>query len=485
MPVFLINRFGAPSAPIGRHVRGALAAQPANTALSLNDPRWGHDAKPQEGRKPNKPENNDGPPDLDQLWRDFNVRINRLLGGKRNGNGGGDGGGPFRPNARGMGLGAALGAGIAVVIWMASGSFIVQDGQVGVVTTFGKLSHTVGPGFNWRFPAPFQAHDIVNTAQVQTAEIGYRTNVRNKQASESLMLTSDANIVDIQMSVRYKVKDPVAWVFNNRDQEQTVRDDAETVVRELVGKTKFDAVLYESRDQLSAEARQAIQRMADQYGLGAEIVGVTMQSVQPPDQVAAAFQDASKALEERSRARSEAQAYADDIVPQAKARAAALVKDAEGYRASVEDTATGVAARFDQIATEYAKAPVVTRDRMYIDTMQQVFANTSKVMIDAKTGTNQIYLPLDRMMAQGAANRDALGSRSGPMMAPAPGQAPLPAPAQMPSQTMPAQADGVPAATATTPPAPATPSPSELLNGESQRTHDLRSRETGRERESR
>jgi membrane protease subunit HflK len=483
MSVFLIKRFGARLAPIGRPVR----AHRAGPFLSLNDPRWGHDTKSQEGRRPNKPDNNDGPPDLDQLWRDFNARVNRLLGGKRNG--GGDGGGPFRPNARGIGLSAAVVGGIAAVIWLASGTFIVQDGQVGIVTTFGKLSHVTGAGLNWRWPAPFQAHDIVNTAQVQTTEIGYRANVRNKQPAEALMLTADANIVDVQFAVRYKIKDPVAWVFNNREQDETVRDAAETVVRELVGKTKLDTMLTESRDGLAAEARQAIQRMADQYGLGAEIVGVAMQSVQPPDQVAAAFEDATKAQEERIRARTEAQAYADDILPQAKARAAVLVKEAEGYRASVENTATGVAARFDQIAAEYAKAPVVTRDRMYIDTMQQVFSNTSKVMIDAKTGTNQIYLPLDRMMAQSAANQAALGSRSGPMMATPPGQTPqlqLPQPGQ--PQALPGvpQPDTLPAPAGNNVPLPAPSAAAAPADpSESQRTRDLRSRETGRERETR
>ncbi|KQV45213.1 HflK protein [Massilia sp. Root335] len=432
--------------------------------LSLNDrpaapPRWGHKPKSNEGRRPNNNKNDsDGPPDLDQLWRDFNQRLNRLFGGKR----GGDGG-SFRPDARGIGLTATVVGAIVVLIWLASGAFIVQEGQVGIVTTFGRLSHVTGAGFNWRWPAPFQAHETVNTAQVQTAEIGYRANVRNKQPSEALMLTGDENIVDVQFSVQYKIKDPVAWVFNNRDQVETVRDAAETVVRELVGQNKMDTVLYDGRDKLAAQAREAIQRMADRYKLGADIVGVTMQSVQPPDQVAAAFEDAGKAQEERARSRSEAQAFADDILPQAKGRAARLLQDAEAYRASVVSVATGNAARFDKIVAEYAKAPAVTRDRMYIETMQQVLSSTSKVMIDTKAGTNQIYLPLDRLLAQSTANEAARGSGSGPMMAPPQN------PAQQPQQPQPS----------------ATPAQPEASNGESNRTRDLRSRDTGRERESR
>lgn len=431
--------------------------------LSLNDPRWGHKPKSNEGRRPNNSDknDNDGPPDLDQLWRDFNQRLNRLFGGKR----GGDGG-KFRPDARGIGLTATVVGAIAVLIWLASGAFIVQEGQVGIVTTFGKLSHVTGAGFNWHWPAPFQAHDIVNTAQVQTAEIGYRANVRNKQPNEALMLTGDENIVDVQFSVQYKIKDPVAWAFNNRAQVQTVRDAAETVVRELVGQNRMDTVLYEGRDKLGAQARESIQRMVDRYKMGADIVGVTMQSVQPPDQVAAAFEDAGKAQEERARARSEAQAFADDIIPQAKGRAARLVQDAEGYRAQVVNQATGAAARFDKVVAEYAKAPAVTRDRMYIETMQQILSSTSKVMIDTKNGTNQVYLPLDRLLAQSTANEAARGAGSGPVMVPP----------QNPAQQPQAQSQQPQSSTATQP---------DAASGESPRTRELRSRDTGRERESR
>ena len=448
MLVSLIKRIGA------RKAGGPL--------LSLNDPRWGHKPKSNEGRGPNNnnKNDNDGPPDLAQLWDDFNQRLNRLFGGKR---GGGDG--SFRPGARGIGLTAAVVGAIAVLIWLASGAFIVQEGQVGIVTTFGRLSHVTGAGFNWRWPAPFQAHETVNTAQVQTAEIGYRANVRNKQRNEALMLTGDENIVDVQFSVQYKIKDPVAWVFNNRDQVETIRDAAETVVRELVGQNKMDTVLYEGRDKLAAQAREGIQRMADRYKMGAEIVGVTMQSVQPPDQVAAAIEDAGKAQEERARARSEAQAFADDILPQAKGKAARLLQDAEAYRASVVSVATGNAARFDKVVAEYAKAPAVTRDRMYIDTMQQILSSTSKVMIDAKTGNNTIYLPLDRLLAQSTANEAARSMGSGPVMVP-PQNPAQPGQQQTQPQAAPAQ-------------------PQTDASGESARTRDLRSRDTGRERESR
>lgn len=490
MLVSLIKRLGAGLTPSRRRVpaggrsRWALSAIAAGVKLSLNDPRWGNkpddERKAQESRRPGNQNNNDGPPDLDQLWRDFNQRLNRLLGNKR-GNGGGDG---FRPDARGVGLTATVVGAIAALIWLASGAFIVQDGQVGIVTTFGKLSHTAAPGFNWRWPAPFQAHETVNVAQVQTTEIGYRSNLRNKQPNEALMLTGDQNIVDVQFSVQYKITNPVAWVFNNRDQVETVRDAAEATVRELVGKARLDEVLAENRDQLAGEARRAIQQIANGYGLGAEIVGVTMQSVQPPDQVAPAFEEVAKAQQERERAKSEAQAYADDILPQAKARAARLMEDAQAYRAQVENTAAGNAARFDKVVAEYAKAPQITRDRMYLDTMQQIFSSTSKILIDAKTGTNQLYLPLDRMLAQSTANEAAIGSRSGPMMAPQQQGQAQPGQAQAPAQPGPQQQQqqGVPAQPQQQ---QAQPQPQQEAAPAQPQHRDLRSREHSRERESR
>jgi membrane protease subunit HflK len=455
--------------------------------LSLNDPRWGHDPKAGRKAEENKrPANNDGPPDLDQLWRDFNQRLNRIFN-KRNDGGGG---GPYRPDARGVGIAAGVVGGIAALIWLASGAFVVPDGQVGVVTTFGQLSHTVSPGVSWRWPAPIQAVETVNTSQVQTAEIGYRANIRNKQPAEALMLTGDQNIVDVQFSVQYKIKQPIAWLFNNRDQVETVRDAAETVVRELVGQNKMDTLLSPNRDQVALEARNRIQQLAERYRLGVEIVGVTVQQIAPPDGVTAAFEDAARAQEDRNRARGEAQAYADDILPQAKARADRLRKDAEGYRAETESKATGIAARFDKVVAEYAKAPGVTRDRMYFDTMQQVFSSTSKVMIDAKTGTNQVVLPLDQMLSRSVANDAAIGSRSGPVMAPPqpngqqggqqnPAQAQAQQQAPAPAQA--AQPDAAAPASATV---PATTPAATTEQGDPHR-RDLRSREHSRERESR
>lgn len=378
---------------------------------SLNDPRWGHnpkdDAKAQEGRRPGE-----GPPDLDQLWRDFNARLNRLFGPR----GGGDGGKP-RPDMRSAGVTASVIVFIVALIWLASGAFIVQDGQVGVVSTFGKISHIAKPGFNWRGPYPIQSHQLVNTGKINTAEIGYRNNVRNRQPQESLMVTDDQNLVDVQFSVQYQIKDPVAWLFSERDQDETVRDVAESAAREVVGKKGMDYLLYQGRDAVAAEVRTITQQLLDRYKLGVQVTNVAMQAVQPPEPVQAAFSDAVKAAEDRDRARAEGEAYANDVIPTAKGKAAVKLQEAEAYRAQVVETAAGNAARFDQVVAEYAKAPAVTRERMYIDTMQQIYSSASKVLVDSKAN-NTIYLPLDKMMEKTAANDAAIGSKSGPVPVP-------------------------------------------------------------------
>jgi len=379
--------------------------------FSLNDPRWGRDSQggdqqnqQQDGRKPN-----DGPPDLDQLWRDFNQRLNRLFGNRK---GGGDsGGGGFTPDMKGTGIGAGVIAIIALFLWLASGFFIVQEGQTGVVLTFGKYSHMSLPGFNWRWPYPIQSQETVNLSQVRTVEVGYRSNTKNKQLQESLMLTEDENIIDIQFAVQYTLKSAPDWLFNNRDPEPTVREVAETSIREIVGKSKMDFVLYEGREKVALDTSQLMQRILDLYKTGVQITNVTMQGVQPPEQVQAAFDDAVKAGQDRERQKNEGQAYANDVIPKARGAASRLMQESEAYRARVVATADGDASRFKQVLTEYQKAPAVTRDRMYLETMQQIFANATKVMIDAKGGNNLLYLPLDKLIAQAAAT-DLAGSKA-------------------------------------------------------------------------
>ncbi|HEY8606387.1 MAG TPA: FtsH protease activity modulator HflK [Noviherbaspirillum sp.] len=375
--------------------------------FSLNDPRWGRGSQDngqnqnQDGKRPN-----DGPPDLDQLWREFNQRLNRLFGGKGNGRGG-DGGG-FGPDMKGAGIGAGLIAAIIGFLWLVSGFFIVQEGQTAVVMTFGKYSAPARPaGFNWRWPYPIQSHEIVNVSQVRTVEVGYRTNVKNKQPRESLMLTDDENIIDIQFAVQYRLKDASEWVFNNRDQEETVRQVAETSIREVVGRSKMDFVLYEGREKVAFDASQLMQQIVDRYKAGVQITNVTMQAVQPPEQVQTAFDDAVKAGQDRERQKNEGQAYANDVIPRARGAAARLLQEAEAYRSRAVANAEGDASRFKQVLAEYQKAPAVTRDRMYLETMQQIFTNTTKIMVDSRSGNNLLYLPLDKLIAQSASEAAA------------------------------------------------------------------------------
>ena len=374
--------------------------------FSLNDPNWGRDSdNKNQNQNPDGRRPPDGPPDLDQLWRDFNQRLNRLFGNKNNGGGGNGGGGDsggngFLPDFKGARIGAGVVAAIIGFLWLVSGFFIVQEGQTAVVLTFGKVSHSTPAGFNWRWPYPIQTHEIVNVSQVRTIEVGYRSTVKNKQPKESLMLTEDENIIDIQFAVQYTLKSASDWLFNNRDQEEMIRQVAETSIREIVGRSQMDFVLYEGREKVAFDVGQLMQQIVDRYKSGVQISNVTMQGVQPPEQVQAAFDDAVKAGQDRERLKNEGQAYANDVVPKARGAAARLMEESEAYRSRVTANAEGDASRFKQVLVEYQKAPGVTRDRLYLDTMQQIFANTTKVLVDAKGGNNLIYLPLDKLISQ-------------------------------------------------------------------------------------
>ncbi len=387
--------------------------------FSLNDPRWGRGSQDNEGQEPRQNgRQNDGPPDLDQLWRDFNQRLNRLFGGK--GGGGGTGGGSSG-DARGASISAGVVGVVILFLWLVSGFFIVQEGQTGIVLSFGKYSHSAQPGFNWRWPYPVQSHETVNLSQVRTVEVGYRGNVRNKLARESLMLTDDENIIDIQFAVQYRLKDAAAWVFSNRDQEETVKQVAETSIREVVAKSKMDFVLYEGREKVAFDTSALMQQILDRYSIGVLVTNVTMQGVQPPEQVQASFDDAVKAGQDRERQKNEGQAYANDIVPRARGAASRLLQESEGYRARVIANAEGEASRFSKVLTEYQRAPAVMRDRLYIDAMQQIFSSTTKIMVDTKSNNSMIYLPLDKLIAQTAAEAAA------GMQPPAPAQPAVPA----------------------------------------------------------
>ncbi|MBI3938465.1 MAG: FtsH protease activity modulator HflK [Betaproteobacteria bacterium] len=347
--------------------------------MSLNDPQWGRHRQ-------------DGPPDLEELWRNFNRKLNGLFGRR-----GGDGEGPGGPGVRRLG-GAGLIAGLIFAAWLASGFYIVYEGQRGVVLRFGRYVETTLPGPRWHLPYPIESAEVVNLAQVRTVEVGYRNNVKSKVLKESLMLTDDENIIDIQFAVQYVLKSTEEYLFTNRSPDDAVLQAAETAIREIVGKSSMDFVLYEGRADVAAQAHKLMQAILDRYKTGINISKVTMQNAQPPEQVQASFDDAVKAGQDRERQKNEGQAYANDVIPKARGTAARLVQEAEGYRQRVIENAEGDASRFRQVLAEYNKAPGVTRDRLYLETVQQVLSSTSKIVIDQRSSGNLLYLPLDKII---------------------------------------------------------------------------------------
>lgn len=362
---------------------------------------------------------NDGPPDLDELWRDFNRKLSGMFAGK----GGGDNNGPggsISPDPKGTGIGVGLIIGVTALIWLGSGFFIVQEGQQAVVMSFGRFSHTVDAGFQWRAPYPFQSHEVVNVTQLRSIDVGSNSVMQATGLRDSSMLTRDENIVDIRFTVQYRLQDARQYLFENRNSDEAVLQAAESAVREIVGNSNMDSVLYEQRDAIAAELVKSIQAQVNKLKAGVLIANVNVQSVQAPEQVQAAFDDAFKAGADRERLKNEGQAYANDVIPKAQGTAARLREEAAGYAARVVAQAEGDAQRFKSVYAEYQKSPVVMRDRLYIDTMQQVYSNVTKVMVDSRQGSNLLYLPIDKLMqlsGPGGANgavAPAAGAASGP-----------------------------------------------------------------------
>jgi len=360
----------------------------------------------------------DGPPDLDDLMRRFRQRLGGLFGG-----GGGSGGGGSSDGLGSIGFG--LIAAILVFLWLATGFYVVKQGEAAVILRLGAYAQTTGAGLHWRLPYPIESQEIVNVEKVNTVAVGYRIQDRSGgQRSavplEALMLTKDENIVDIQFAVQYRIGDPKQLLFNVSDSpEFTVRSATESVVREIVGKNDFDFVITSGRGKIVSDTEDLLQKILDRYETGIAVVTVEMQDAKAPEQVKDAFDDAVKAREDEERLKNEAQAYAKDVVPRARGQAARLMQEAEGYKVSVTARAEGEARRFEQILTEYRKAPQITRERLYIEAMEQVLQNSSKVMVDQKGGNNILYLPLEQMLQQQrtqslpAITTDSVGSGSG------------------------------------------------------------------------
>lgn len=402
-----------------RIVRLALLPRHWKGVFNLNDPRWGRGedkhVKGEDLPTPLPPETKVGdqrpgkgqqPPDLDELWRDLNRKLGGFFGGKGGGRrpeSGGQGGG-FQPDMKNAGFGIGVVAGIAFLIWMGTGFFIVQEGQQAVITQFGKYKNTASAGFNWRLPYPIERHELVFVTQIRSVDVGRDTVIKSTGLRESAMLTEDENIVEIKFAVQYRLNDARAWLFESKNPSDAVVQAAETAVREVVGKMRMDAALAEERDQIAPRVRALMQTILDRYKVGAEVVGINLQQggVRPPEQVQASFDDVLKAGQERERAKNEAQAYANDVIPRAVGSASRLNEEAAAYKSRIVAQSQGDTQRFSSVLAEYQKAPQVTRDRLYLESMQQIYSSVTKVLVDSRQGSNLLYLPLDKIM-QGAA----------------------------------------------------------------------------------
>lgn len=349
--------------------------------------------------------NNEGPPDLDEVFRDVSKKLNTLFGDK----GGKGGGGSNKPN---VDLPLLPVIGIVALIWIITGSYIVDQGSRGIVLRFGEHVKTTEEGLHWHIPFPIESVERVNLEQVRTIEVGYRSeggSSTSKQLRESLMLTDDENIIDLEFAVQYKLKSVEDFRFKNRSTVDSVRGVAETAMREIVGKSKMDFALYEGKDQIALQTKELMQKVLDRYNSGIDVIDVTMQNAQPPEQVQAAFDDAVKAKQDLDRKRSEGQAYANDVIPKAQGTAARLRERAKGYKLRVVSEAEGNVSRFNKVLAQYNKAPQVTKQRMYMDTQEQVLSNSTKVIVNQTNGASLLNLPMDKLMAA-AANQSSASS---------------------------------------------------------------------------
>ena len=357
-------------------------------------------------KNPEQNNNQDqGPPDLDELLNDLGKKIGRLFGRKESAQKN------SKPNSGGSQsktpqdqLPVTTIVLIIALIWAATGFYIVDQGSRGVVLRFGKNTEVTMPGPRWHIPFPVESVEVVNLEQVRTLEVGYRSSgnsvARSKELRESLMLTDDENIIDLQFAVQYNLKSAENFLFNNRSADASVRGAAESAIREIVGKSKMDFALYEGREEIAVKAKKLMQEILDRYDTGINVTSVTMQNAQPPEQVQASFDDAVKAKQDLERQKNEGQAYANDIIPKAKGAASRLTSEAQGYRVKVESEAKGNASRFEQILTQYNRAPEVMRDRIYIEAQEQILSNISKVIVDQKNSNSLLYLPLDKLIQQ-------------------------------------------------------------------------------------
>jgi membrane protease subunit HflK len=393
--------------------------QHSHAVFSMNDPRWGrgdgngNSQDPKRPQEQKRPKDGEGPPDLDEMWRDFNKKLAGLFGRKTSG------GGPRPDNGKSAKIGFGIVIGVLIAIYLGSGVFVVQDGNVGVVSRFGKYEDSVDQGIHWRLPYPFESQEIVNTSEIRSVEVGRNNAVTQANVRDSSLLTHDADIVDVRFAVQYQIKSATDYLFRNLDPEQSVLQAGQAAIREIAGTDSTDNLLYKDREALRAKLVDTIQASLDSYKTGLQVTGVTLQSVQVPAQVQAAFEDAAKVHQDNERARDAARAYADQLLPRANSTAAKMIDEAKSYSNRVDSQAQGDAERFKQVYAEYSKAPAVIRERMYLDTMTQIYSRATKVFVDSKSSNNVIYLPLDKIADANRQHAAAAVSASDAAAAPA------------------------------------------------------------------
>ncbi|GAB4353715.1 MAG: FtsH protease activity modulator HflK [Gammaproteobacteria bacterium] len=350
-----------------------------------------------------------GPPDLEEVVRNLQNKLGGLFGGRKGGGSGQGGGNGSGPGSGGGGPISAVTKGgfgllivIALIAWGLSGIYIVDEGRRGVVLRFGQYVETTSPGPHWHIPFPVESVEIVDVERRRFVEIGYRSGGGGRAAApvprEALMLTEDENIVDVRIAVQYQISDPKAYLFNVRDPDETLKQGAESAIREVIGKSKMDFVLTEGRSEVVARIQELLQAILDQYTTGLQVTNVNLQDAQPPEEVQAAFADAIKAREDEQRLKNEAEAYANEVIPKARGAAARQLEEANAYKEQVIAEAQGDASRFEQLLVEYEKAPEVTRERLYLEAIESVLARSNKVILDTEGTNNLTYLPLDRII---------------------------------------------------------------------------------------
>mgnify|MGYP003384918103 CR=1 FL=1 len=358
--------------------------------MAWNEP--GKDDKDPWGSN-NRGNKNDGPPDLDEVIRNIQQKLSGLFGGNSNNNS------SEAPSGPSSFIGLGLVATVLLLVWLASGIYIVEPAERGVILQFGKYKETVQPGPHWHLPAPLQTVEVVDVDKSRTATIGFRSSGArdNTVASEALMLTKDENIIEMKVEIQYRVDNAADFLFHVDNPVGTLEKMTESAVREVVGQSSMDQAINE-RAEVKQKAEKLLQSLLNDYGTGLIVTSFNIKDTQPPAQVQAAFSDVVKASADKERMKNEAQAYANDIVPKARGAAFRLVQEAEAYKSQVLSKAKGDTSRFLQVMTEYEKAPEITRERLYLDTMESVYSRTQKVMVDvSKDSSNVLYLPLDKM----------------------------------------------------------------------------------------